>query len=31
MSAEQETVVKSENLASNIDYNCGAIIRIYME
>ena len=28
---EQETIVENVNLASNRDYNHGAIIRIYME
>ena len=31
LNVEQKTIVGSVNLASNRDYNHGAIIRIYME
>ena len=31
LNVERETIVGSVNLASNRDYNHGAIIRIYME
>ena len=31
LNVERETIVGSMNLASNRDYNHGAIIRIYME
>ena len=31
LSVEQKTIVGNMNLASNRDYNHGAIIRIYME
>ena len=31
LSVEQKTMVGNVNLASNRDYNHGAIVRIYME
>ena len=31
LSVEQKTIVGNVNLASNLDYNHGVIIRIYME
>ena len=31
LSVEQKTIVGNVNLASDRDYNLGAIIRIYME